>query len=350
MGSDHEKCEGMEEAPPGSAREKKLTAEQEELKLKQSEVARAVMAKVRDRLKHLRLRHPAGRLNQDEFADSVLVSKRQIAGGESGQGANWTLVNLARVAAGAGVDISYFFCDHCYEETEAQMDVLARLKESGVTSVALRSTSTSSDRADEEQPRLGERAAGDWRFARSGRTEALGVDAVVDVRDPGRRHTQAIAQIRLDVARQRDEVVHERPIQATNEPVATGLQVEIPHVAAVLAVHAHRDAGSPGWDHRLERGEVARVNDRGPQLAEQAVQGRVEAERVPGRLVQGDARHVFPLDPRPEPRRIRQQGGIVETGLRRREERVDRSRVGDPACCQKFRDPIVQAVPSACSR
>ncbi len=54
---------------------------------------------------------------------------------------------------------------------------------------------------------------------------------------------------------------------------------EIGDVPAVLAVDTDRNAGEAGGNRRLERGQVARVDDRRPQRAEQSQQLRIKLER-----------------------------------------------------------------------
>ena len=76
------------------------------------------------------------------------------------------------------------------------------------------------DGADEPQRGVGERAAGQRCAAGRGRVEALGVHAVVDLRDAPRGHADALLQVAGEVGRERHVLVHERPVGAAHPLVA----------------------------------------------------------------------------------------------------------------------------------
>ena len=135
-----------------------------------------------------------------------------------------------------------------------------------------------------------EGAAGD-HVARA-RIKALRVDAVVDLGDRLVRHANMVLKILGEVLRQRDIVVHERPIQPAHQPVAAAASFGVLDVPTMLAMDPHRDAGGPCRHDRLQRRQVAGMHDRRAQRLEQAQQLRVIARQVSRTLAQRDVVHV----------------------------------------------------------
>ena len=127
-----------------------------------------------------------------------------------------------------------------------------------------------------------------------------GIDAVVDLYDPLRRETYLFAQVDLEVRGQRDIRRHEGAERAPHPLVPDTRAVQIVDIASMLPVNACRHGGRPRRQRRLQRGNVARVHDRGSQLAKQPKQRWVQPKRVPGTFVQRDVADVLACDPRRE--------------------------------------------------
>jgi hypothetical protein len=87
-------------------------------------------------------------------------------------------------------------------------------------------------------------------------------------------------------------VAHERLVEAPHPLVGAVAAVQVAHVAAVFAMDAHRHAGGPGGYLHLQRREIAAVHDGRAQLAEQAVQARIQPEPMARRLLQRDELHI----------------------------------------------------------
>src|SRR5262249_55499399 len=126
---------------------------------------------------------------------------------------------------------------------------------------------------------------------------ALGIDAVVDLRNAMRRHADLAFEILLEVARERDIAADEWPVQRAHVLVATALAVGIGAVPPLLPVDANRDACSPGRHYSLERRKVAGMHYGRPQPAEQPVKARVIAHEMARTFVELDEFHVGPLHP-----------------------------------------------------
>ena len=140
------------------------------------------------------------------------------------------------------------------------------------------------DRADEEEAIVPELATDRTAALESsiGRHEALGIDAVADLRDPSRRHTDARLEIAPDLRRQRDEPMDERTQRATLEMMRLTSALDVAEVPAVFAVNAHRHARERRGPLRFRGGDVARMDDRRSQLAKETVQ---LASPCPGALL-----------------------------------------------------------------
>ena len=126
------------------------------------------------------------------------------------------------------------------------------------------------------------------RPRRCRRGEALRIDTVVDLRDPSSRNTNLLPQVILDVPRERDVVRDERPVKTPRNAVSPIRAVEVADIPTVFAMHAHRHAGEPCRYARLERCEVARVDDVGAQRAERAIERRPQLRAMARTLVQRD--------------------------------------------------------------
>ncbi len=92
--------------------------------------------------------------------------------------------------------------------------------------------------------------------------------------------------------------------------------MEVRHVAAVLAVHAHRDPGEPRGDRRLQSGQVARVHDRRRKFAEKSEQARVEPHAMAGSLVQREVLDVAASDSSSEIGDVGERNNRVSKRLR----------------------------------
>ena len=103
-------------------------------------------------------------------------------------------------------------------------------------------------------------------------------------------------QVAGQIARQGHVVLHERPVGAAHPLVAHARAVEVIHVAAMLAVDAHRHARQRSGYLAFECGQVARVHDRRAPFAEQLQQARVKLDAVARGLVQGKALHIAALN------------------------------------------------------
>src|SRR6185437_1608459 len=104
-----------------------------------------------------------------------------------------------------------------------------------------------------------------------GRGERGRIDTIDDARHARTTNSDRIEQIPLEIARHGDVVAHERPVDATNEPVGAIRAVEIDDVPPVLPVHAHRCSGDPRGSARFERSQIAGMYDRGIEAPEQAI-------------------------------------------------------------------------------
>src|SRR5436309_985255 len=103
------------------------------------------------------------------------------------------------------------------------------------------------------------------RVATIGRREAMASRMVLETpsaRDVLVPDTDAALEVVGDLARERDVALHERPIEPTHIAVSAATAVRIVRVPAVLAMDADRHARGPRRHLRLERRQIARMDDR----------------------------------------------------------------------------------------
>ncbi|MER5546424.1 helix-turn-helix domain-containing protein [Streptomyces sp. NPDC002589] len=94
---------------------------------------------VAERLRHIRQHHPEGPFTLATLADRTGVSQRTLAQAESVEGANVTLETLAKVAHSLGIRrIAYFLDEAVFQQVNAELDTLARLRKQRVEGVAAR--------------------------------------------------------------------------------------------------------------------------------------------------------------------------------------------------------------------
>ena len=128
--------------------------------------------------------------------------------------------------------------------------------------------------------------------------------------------------------RQRDVTADERPVQPAHVADTCGLAVEIPHVPAMLAVHAHRARRRPMPARRPRaRRDCACARSPG-RVPEQTVQARIVAhEMARALLAERDAPHVGRVDAL---RELGRTSVNATTACRQRRARHAVDQVDDP--------------------
>src|SRR3569833_2377812 len=130
-----------------------------------------------------------------------------------------------------------------------------------------------------------------WRTLAARGIKVLRVDAVVDLRDLGRRHSDVLAQIAFEITRQRDITLHQRAEDAAQPTVLAIAAVEVVHIAAMLAMHPGGNTGEQRDELRLQRREIATVQQLRPQCPQQAPQLHEHGDVVTLALVERVQRH-----------------------------------------------------------
>ena len=152
------------------------------------------------------------------------------------------------------------------------------------------------DRSDDDF-RSGEKAGRpDRTKALGARVESLRVDAVVDLLDAVRLDADRFGEPCREIPADGDVPPYERPEDAPEEVVPAVGAVQIERVPAVLAVHPRPHAGKRRDELALERGEVAGMDEVGPELPQGAPEAQVERGVLAGPLVQRVERHVARAD------------------------------------------------------
>mmetsp|Transcript_20927 Transcript_20927/g.80583 ORF Transcript_20927/g.80583 Transcript_20927/m.80583 type:complete len:454 (-) Transcript_20927:185-1546(-) len=133
---------------------------------------------------------------------------------------------------------------------------------------------------------------------RRGRAETQRVDAVADPLHTLGRETDRTGQVRLNGLRECHESMRAHAIDAAQALVRAADATQVADIPAMLAVHAQRYPRRPGRPLELHRAEVSRVHHGRAQLAQQAIDTRIEPQALAWRLVQCDelgARRGDPL-------------------------------------------------------
>src|SRR5262249_37189630 len=134
---------------------------------------------------------------------------------------------------------------------------------------------------------------------------------------PWPRHADLAQQVRFEIARQRDVLVHEGPNHPPHALVLHVAPVEIEHVAPVLAMDAHGHARQRGGNLSDESGEIARVDHLGTKALQQPPDLDVEPRDFAGRLMKGVALDVGATDAQAEIRVVRDADDGVAVALGR---------------------------------
>lgn len=93
------------------------------------------------RLRYIRQHHPEGPFTLERLAQTVGVSKRNLAQAESSTGANLRIETLIKIAHSLGIERwAYFLDEQVFEQVNIELSVVKELAEKRVETVALRST------------------------------------------------------------------------------------------------------------------------------------------------------------------------------------------------------------------
>src|SRR2546430_17418054 len=169
--------------------------------------------------------------------------------------------------------------------------------------------------------------------------EALGIHAVVDLRNRLRGNPDLTLEVVFEMKRQRHIAGYESTVKPAHIAVAPPASRGIVDVPAVLAMDAHRHARRPGRHAGFQRRQISGVHDGRAKLLEQAIQPRVFAHQVARGLVELDVAHIRSLDPPGEFRRdLGQRDDRMPPTIRRHAvDQVDDS-VLEPANAKTIND------------
>lgn len=92
------------------------------------------------RLRYIRQHHPEGPFTLERLAQTVGVSKRNLAQAESSAGANLRIETLIKIAHSLGIERwAYFLDEQVFEQVNIELSVVKELAAKRVETVALRS-------------------------------------------------------------------------------------------------------------------------------------------------------------------------------------------------------------------
>ena len=128
------------------------------------------------------------------------------------------------------------------------------------------------------------------------RLEALDIDAVGYTGHAFRRNANPIAEIDLQIARQRDIVMHQRSHHSPQTAVAAIGASEIAHIAPVFAVDSRRNPRQPSRNMGLQCREIARVDDIRAEIPQRSPQPGIERGILAFALVERDQWDISPFD------------------------------------------------------